>query len=386
MGYNRGMERPCGSVFNIGLVGPSPGRPCGIADYVRRLEAAFRDLLAREGGSGGEGLVLSDFSRALSDPALDRCSALLVHYERSLVDDPGFLKALSERHPGKVFVVPHEVYGEDPFAFPFAALRSGFPPLLWMKRLRYRWRHRDYAREKALQRRGYSAHRVLPLSREGREILLAAAEEPEIALRILPVIPHARLDPRSAERREAVPAPPEAPGKGRVFGIFGFLNPGLDYGSAFDLLERLGPGVELRLLGGDRAGGAIRSGLEREIASRGLGGRVAITGYLREGDIPGQLGLCDAFLCPMRFKSNSGSLLQLFGAGKPILVPDLPLTRFLREEGAPLHLYGTPEDLFALGRAVMDGTCLPPEDRYAWDFPAVAAAYLRAMRPERRTQ
>jgi glycosyltransferase involved in cell wall biosynthesis len=380
------MERPGGPIGGIGLVGPSPGRPCGISDYVRRLEAAFREHLAREGGSGGEGLVLSDFSRALSDPALDRCSALLVHYERSLVDDPAFLEGLSGRHPGKVFVVPHEVYGEDPFAFPYSSLRSRFPPLLWLKRLRYRWRHREYAREKALQRRGYGAHRVLPLSPEGREILLAAAEGPEIESRILPVIPHARFDARPAEHRAAVPPPPVAPGRGRIFGIFGFLNPGLDYGSAFDLLERLGPGAELRLLGGDRSDGALRSGLEREIASRGLAGRVAITGYIPEGDVPGRIGLCDAFLCPMRFKSNSGSLLRLFGAGRPILVPDIPLTRFLRDEGAPIHLYDGPEALLALGRAVMAGACRPPEDRYAWDFPAVADAYMRAMRPDSRPQ
>jgi glycosyltransferase involved in cell wall biosynthesis len=399
-GGQKGSIGPVGSIGLIGLIGligPSPDRPCGIADYVRRLEASLRDLLAREGGGSGERLVLSDFPRALADPALDRCAALLVHYERSLVDDPGFLRSLASRHPGKVFVVPHEVYGEDPFAYPYAALRSPFPPLLWLKRLRYRWRHRGYAREKALQREGYFAHRVLPLSLEGREILLAAAGDPAIASRILAPVPLARHDAGTGGGAAAeagmpaggdggCPRPSPAGAAAKVFGIFGFLNPGLDYGSAFDLLERLGAGAELRLLGGDRGGGSLKEGLERDIASRGLGSRVRITGYLPEEDLPGHLVLCDAFLCPMRFKSNSGSLLRLFWTGKPILVPDVPLTRFLRDEGAPIHLYDGPEDLLALGRGVMDGALRPPEDRYAWDFPAVAEAYLRAMRTERRAQ
>lgn len=355
----------------LALVGPAEGRPCGIGDYVRRLEPA----LARRSR-----LLRTDYEGALSDPGTDACRALLVHYERSLVPGPGFLRALSARHPGKVFIVPHEVYPEDPFAFPYAGLRSSFPPLLWLKRIRWRWRHREYARERALQAHGYHSHRVVPVSREGGEILRAAAAGPDLAARILPPIPVARVEPPvpgsspSTARSPLFPDRPKA-----IAGVFGFLNPGLDYGSAFDLVEAFGGGLGLALLGGDRAGHPMAAGLAAEAARRGIASRVRITGWLPEDDLAGRLSECDFFLSPMRFKSSSASVLQLFGQGKPILVPELPLTRYLKDEGAPIDMYGGPGELLGLAREAVEGRREAPSDRYRWDIDAVAEAYIDAM-------
>lgn len=383
----------------IGLVGPAPDQPCGIADYVRRLEPA---LAARCR------LIRVSFQEALTEPALDGCRAILVHYERGLVPAPDYLARLAERHPGKILVAPHEVYGEDPFAFPYSAIRSPFPPLLWLKRLRYRLRHREYAREKGLQRKGYHAARVIPLSREGGEILRSVAAGPDIASRILPPVPVARFDlpvpslgalDRSL-RPSLFPGQPKA-----VVGIFGFLNPGLDYGSAFDLIASSGGEMGLVLLGGERigyhaqgadsgtrGGGAsiregglpiresglpIREALEKEVIRRGIADRVRITGYLEEKSLADHLAICDLFLCPMRFKSSSASILQLFRQGKPILVPALPLTAYLRDEGAPLDLYSSQDELRELAAAILEGRHRIPEDRYPYDFPAVAEAYLK---------
>ncbi|HLP42548.1 MAG TPA: hypothetical protein VK465_13650, partial [Fibrobacteria bacterium] len=347
----------------------------GIADYVRRLapvlsarvplaQVPFREALAAAAPGG----VLAD------------CAAVLVHYERSLVPSPEFLPALSARLKDRVYVVPHEVYRENPFAFPYTALSSAFPPLLWAKRLRYRWRHRDYVREEALQAAAYHAHRVLPASREGEAILRARARGPGLAERILPPVPLARLDlvvplpDGPADRAAAATA-----GRRRI-GIFGFLNPGLDYGSTFDLVAAL-TGVELVLVGGDRPGSGrtLRAGLEADISRRGLAGRVRITGYLAEADLGTALSDCDLFLGPMRFKSSSASLLQLFGLRRPILVPDLPLTRYLRDEGAPLDLYAGPGELRRLAEDFLAGRRAGAPDRYRWDFPRVAEAYLAAM-------
>ena len=357
----------------IGLVGPAQDQPCGIADYVRRLEPALADRCH---------LIHASYHQALNDPALDGCRALLVHYERTLVPGPDYLAALSARHPGRVFIMPHEVYAEDPFAFPYASIRSAFPPLLWLKRLRYRWRHREYAREQALQGRGYDAARVVPLSREGGDILRSRADAPDIAARILPPVPIARFDlpvgPRGpaggALKASLFPAGPRA-----VVGIYGFLNPGLDYASAFDLIESLGRDTALVLLGGERAGYRVAGSLEAEAGRRGLGDRFKITGYLAESSLADHLGLCDFFLCPMRFKSSSASILQLFRLGKSILVPAGPLTTYLRDEGAPLDLYANPRELLELGRAILEGRHRRPEDRYRWDFAAVAEAYLKAV-------
>ncbi|HKP98130.1 MAG TPA: hypothetical protein VJ385_20540, partial [Fibrobacteria bacterium] len=158
------------SSLRIGLIGPDRTQPCGIADYTARLAVAL---------AGKCDLVSVPFREALADPRLAACRGILVQYERSLVaadgGGGGFLARLAARHPGRVFVVPHEVYDRDPFAFSYADLRSAFPLLLWLKRLRYLWLHRGYAAEKRLQARGYRAHRVIPLSGPGAEILRRAA-------------------------------------------------------------------------------------------------------------------------------------------------------------------------------------------------------------------
>jgi hypothetical protein len=81
----------------------------------------------------------------------------------------------------------------------------------------------------------------------------------------------------------------------------------------------------------------------------------------------------------MRFKSNSGSLLHLFHLVRPILAPDLPLTRWLKAQGAPIDLYADATGLRAKVSACLAGASVAIPNHYAWDFPAAARAYLRAM-------
>lgn len=362
--------------LRIGLIGPDRTQPCGIADYTSRLAAAL---------AGKCDLAFVPFRDAFADSRLAGCSGILVQYERSLMPPPtregDFLAALSARHPDRVFVVPHEVYDRDPFAFPYAGLRSRFPPLLWLKRLRYLRLHRDYAAEKRLQARGYGAHRVIPLSGPGAEILRGVAGD-----KVLDPVPHAfYAPPESGEaqggtpgRDAFFPVPPKA-----LLGIFGFLNPGLDYGAALDLLAGLDPGVCLLILGGPRGEKAGEVGLDREVAARGLQARVRVTGYLPEAGLAAHLRLCDAFLCPMRFKSNSGSLLHLLHLGRPIIVSDLPLTRYLRDQGAPLQLYAGPGEMRMQVEAALSGAAPAQANRYPWDFDAVAEAYLRILGAQR---
>lgn len=348
----------------IGLVGPDRTQPCGIADYVERLAEAL---------SARCDLAFVPFREALDSPTLSGCRAILVHYERSLVPSPDFLTRLGARFPGRVYVVPHEVYIEDPFAYPYAALRASIPPLLWLKRAVYRWRHRDYARELRLQHEGYGAHRVIPLSGPNAEILEARAPG-----RILGIVPHAfYVPPESApapSREDLFPAAPRA-----VIGIFGFLNPALDYAQVFDLLAGLDAGVSLLILGGARNAGDLRARLGNEASARGLSGRVRITGWLPPGQVGPHLRLCDLFLCPMRFKSNSGSILHLIHLGRPILAADLPLTRWLNAQGAPIDVYRDAVELRHLASAYLSGNARPPANAYRWDFPAAARAYLEAM-------
>jgi glycosyltransferase involved in cell wall biosynthesis len=385
--------------LRIGLVGPDRTQPCGIADYTARLAAAL---------SGRCDPVFAPFRDALSDSRLEGCAGILVQYERSLMpkgmDGGAFLGRLAARHPGRVFVVPHEVYGEDPFAFPYGKIRSPFPPLLWLKRIFYRWRHRAYAAEKRLQALGYRAHRVLPLSGPGADILRGLG-----ARNVLDPIPLAYLDPaeRSGDPDSAAAWIPSretlfAIRPKAVLGIFGFLNPGLDYASVLDALAGLEPGACLLILGGPRPRGApdgteaptgnaepaaaskpadpSRSdALLREASARGLEGRVRVTGYLPERSLPDYLRLCDLFVCPMRFKSNSSSLVNLLPYGKPILASDLPLTRYLVEQGALLELYSGAGELREKIGAAAASERTPKPNGYPWDFGRVAEAYLRIL-------
>ena len=168
-------------------------------------------------------------------------------------------------------------------------------------------------------------------------------------------------------------------GAPKVLGIFGFLNPGLDYDMVFDLLKGLDADVCLLILGGPRIGGNESIDLESQAADRGLSGRVRVTGYLPEADLSAYLRLCDLFLCPMRFKSNSGSLLNLIHLGKPILTSDLPLTRYLKKEGAPIELYADSGELAEKVRDILKGSLRAQPNRYPWRFDAVADAYIKAL-------
>ena len=267
--------------LRIGLVGPDQSQPCGIADYTSHLALAlsrkcdlvfvpYRDA-EQNLGQGGQ--------------ALAKSQVILVQYERSLVPDRDFLWRLSKKFPGRVFVVPHEVYGDDPFAYPYSAIRSSFPPWLLVKRLVYHWRHREYTHEKSLQRRAYGAEGVLPLSGPGFEILRTRAGK-----KILDPVPLAYFTPslpdpgEPALRREKYF--PE--GAATVLGIFGFLNPGLDYPMVFDLLERVNSNLSLLIIGGPRPGGVEAMDLKAQVAQRGLVGRVHLTGYLPEAELYAQ--------------------------------------------------------------------------------------------------
>jgi glycosyltransferase involved in cell wall biosynthesis len=359
-------------LHRIGLIGPDQSQPCGIADYTARLAKALASRCD---------LSFSSFREA-ERVDWGACRAVLVQYERSLVPDPDYLRRLQRRHR-RIFVVPHEIYVSDPFAFPYAKLSASHAWLLWLKRLRYRWRHRHYGREQALQAMGYHAWRVIPGTPEGEAILKSRAL-PEVAESILPPIPLACPDASEfagfspADRARWFSRPPRV-----LVGIFGFVNPGHDYGAALDLMESLGPEAGLLMGGGPRGpgggGGCAEEKLDGEIARRGLQGNVRVTGYVPPKELEGNLRLCDMFLCPFKFKSNSASILRLFHLGKPILAADLPLTRFLAEQGAPIDLYSGPEEMRARAAELLSGGRGRAQGTYRWSFAAVAGAYLEAM-------
>jgi Glycosyl transferases group 1 len=365
--------------LQIGLIGPDQTQPCGIADYTARLAEALHQKA---------GLIFLSYAKVLDlspeeAEALESCQAILLQYERSLVPDSRFLKSLALKYPDRVFVIPHEVYDQDPFAFPYEAIRSPILPLLWIKRLAYKLKHRDYAREKALQAKAYEARGVFPLSGPGAVILRALA-----AHKILETIPLASYIPPEnpveqlqINRENFFPkADSHHKGTQKVIGIFGFLNPGLDYNMVLELLSKLEKEVSLLILGGFRTNAKLDYDPESEAEKRGLSHRVRLTGFLKETELAGHFALCDIFLCPMRFKSNSSSILNLIHLKKTILASDIPLTRYLQAEGAPLKLYSNFQELELQTKKALEGIEPVLENRYPWTFDRVADAYVQAIR------
>ncbi len=364
--------------IRLGLIGPDQTQPCGIADYTARLAEALASRCE---------LLFVPFQNALMTDALRNCDAILVQYERSLVPDKEFLAQLSHRYSPRVFVVPHEVYHEDPFAFPFSEIRSSFAPFLWLKQWKYWLTHREYAQEKTLQKKAYLSNGVFPLSDPSADIL-----RPLAGSLILKTIPLAFFHPPELDPSKSIPSisHPSKLGPPRldaffptrpqwVIGIFGFLNPGLDYDQILDLLQSQPRDVCLLILGGKRHHGDTGLDIESQAAIKGLQGRVRVTGYLPESELSAYLKLCDFFVSPMRFKSTSSSLLTLLDLGKPILASSIPLTQYLQKLGAPLDLYEDAKGLEKTVDAIRNGTLMPRENGYRWTFSEVAEAYLHAL-------
>ncbi len=356
--YNGRMSKPGPGVW---LVGPEPGRLCGIADYVQALRPEF---------SPWAGGFLS-YNEALHDARVTAADALLVHYERSLVPGPRYLKSLAARS-SPLFVVPHEVYAEDPFAFPRADLRAP-AGWLWAKRLHYHWSHRAFAREVALQRRGYHARRVFPLNAYARSVLETRCPQrlgPTIPLAAVPVPPAA---PPPLSARDYFPAARPA----FILGVFGFLTATNDYGAVWDVLTAYSDAGAL-IVGGPRLATERAATVLDAARTRGLEARVAVTGFVPENRLGEALAVPAAFLFPARFKSSSSTLLRLSTLGKPIVAADLPLTRELQAAGVPLLLYRDRKELLQRVAEIRAGV-RPPAPRYAHTPASVAAAYAAAL-------
>jgi glycosyltransferase involved in cell wall biosynthesis len=79
--------------------------------------------------------------------------------------------------------------------------------------------------------------------------------------------------------------------------------------------------VHLVLAGDASAYAALAS----DIAAHAIGGRVHVTGYIADDEIPGYLAAADVCLC-LRWPTaleTSGSWLQCLSAGRPTLISDL---------------------------------------------------------------
>ncbi len=361
------------------MLGPSALTPCGIADYVGRLAPALASRCRLEVLSYADGWERAKLAQDSKKNRIGERNpdVFLLHYERMRVPGPTFMRDMAKWVGDRLYVVPHEVYSEDPFAFPESQLGAPWP-LIYLQRALYRWRHRSWVSELALQRRGYGARAVFPLNRVAAEILRRRN-----ARVTLEVIPLARGKAEAAVLQRPGLRPP---GMKWLWAVAGFLTPGNDYEALFAALREL-PDQGLLLAGGLRPDGPqdIAEELRSQAEAMGVGDRVIITGYVAEADLPGTLAAADGFLCPFKFRSASASILQALACARPVLAADLPMTREMLEEGAPLILIekGRWREVMA---EVAEGLRVAPKDQYRWTVETVAEAYLKAIQASAENQ
>ncbi len=91
--------------------------------------------------------------------------------------------------------------------------------------------------------------------------------------------------------------------------------------------------VQLILAGGSRRAidRLYQQHCEELISSLGLKDRIQITGFVPNDQVDEQFQKADLVLVPFRETSGSGSLVQAFARGKPVLASDLPLNREIEE-------------------------------------------------------
>lgn len=357
--HSEALEVAAASGLSLVLVGPRPDRPCGILDYVQHLAPELARLAP---------LTVCDYSEALKlAPIASQKMVFLVHFERSRVPGSRYLRKLGALVGNRLFVVPHEVYSSDPFAFPINQLKGAWP-ILVLKRLLYRWRHQAWFREMDLQAHGYYARAVFPLTKSASHIL----HERSISSS-LDVIPLARLPALREAASERI-----LPGLRFVWGLIGFLNTNNDYEVLLQSLLQL-PDQGLVLLGGERdSSQPLTQKWKARIQALGLEHRVHWAGYVPDSDWPRYLGAVDGFVAPFKHRSASASLFLAMQTTKPILASDIALTQEMVALGAPLHLIAWEGWVEAMSRASRSGWASPP-DTYSWTYARVAQMYWQAM-------
>lgn len=163
----------------------------------------------------------------------------------------------------------------------------------------------------------------------------------------------------------------------RVLGIFGYITPAKGHRLAVAALAQLPPDVVLLVAGGVRRAGdqGTLDELQHDIAAAGLGGRVRITGFLEEDDVPAHLAACDLLLYPATHADSSYSLVTGLAYGcAPVVASDVYGHREVAERGAGITLFAG-GSAGALAAAVTE-LLSSPTQRAA--LLAAAAAYAQA--------
>ncbi|HZT40691.1 MAG TPA: glycosyltransferase [Chthonomonadaceae bacterium] len=162
-----------------------------------------------------------------------------------------------------------------------------------------------------------------------RQELLALGAAPERVHVLIHPVPPAQPMPPSDEAKRAL----GLEGK-RVVTLFGFLSAKKGHSLALVALRNLPADVVL-LFAGDRHPDDHTDyvpRLQSQIAAEGLAGRVRITGFLPDAQIPIVMAATDVAIAPFVQSSGSGSLTYLLAYARPIVASDIAPNREIDQE------------------------------------------------------
>ena len=183
---------------------------------------------------------------------------------------------------------------------------------------------------------------IIVHSLEYRDKLKDIGIQPE-SIHVIPMGVPAIVQPEISE--DAAKSALGLAGK-RVITIFGFVVRRKGYETALEALHHLPDDTVLLIAGGqhpDDHTGFIDE-LNKQI---NLSGRLVITGYLPENQVPLVMAATDVIIAPFTLMSSSWSMMDAMAYGKPIIASDLPATREINERLPCLSLFkaSNPKDL-----------------------------------------
>lgn len=270
---------------------------------------------------------------------MERCDIIHVQYEAGSLyrNKKDLFKKILSMVKKPLMVSLHEVYEQDPFAFPRYGI-AGVPPLRWIRRVLYDRRHPVQTCQMRHLACQFGADIITVPYRYHAGILVQK-----------------KIDPNKIRLLE-LPVPEMRSNGGQPFGklpkvhlgAVGFINPAFDYQLLFQVLDGMQRPWTFTWMGGLRDGDddALLLQLRDEIDRRAWKDRFVITGWLSDDVMDNYLAELDIVLALFIFRSSSASLARALGAKKPVIATELPLTKELAESNGA----DTPSPLLITGR------------------------------------
>jgi len=290
---------------------------CGITRYSREYIEALR--------SGGITIVEIDPMLLIRNKPLflskvGLCDIVHVQYDThafTVRNKDFYLKTI--RNIGcPIIVTLHEVYEEDPFAFPRSAITGPLPAKL-LRRLIWDVRHPLQNAFLRHLRNGFGASGLIVHHRYHIDILNKCG----CPGRPVCVLPHpvVAMAPAAPFRFASLPAV--------HLGAIGSINPGFNYDLLFSVLSQMKRPWTFTWIGGakNRDQTLLLESIMTRAGNIGWRGRFLVTGVVSEEQMTRRLFDIDIALALFIHRSTSGSLARILGACKPAVATDIGLVR-----------------------------------------------------------